>query len=80
MRSETTFLWGMLHQSEASIEVSCHFSLDDLRVLLHFVRQGTIRVEPVVSHIVPIVQSPAIYETLRDHPGDLLGVIFDWGE
>ena len=53
-------------------------NLDDLRVLLYFVQQGIIRIEPVVSHVVPIEQAAAVYETLRDHPAELLGVIFDW--
>ncbi|MCS6830682.1 MAG: zinc-binding dehydrogenase [Armatimonadota bacterium] len=79
VRSQTEFPWAMLHATEASIEVSCHFSLDDLRVLLHFVRQGIIRIEPVVSHVASIEQAPVLYEVLRDRPGDLLGVIFDWG-
>lgn len=78
VRSQTEFPWAMLHGTEASIEVSCHFSLDDLRVLLYFVQQGVIRIEPVVSHVVPIEQAPVIYETLRDRPAELLGVIFDW--
>jgi 3-hydroxyethyl bacteriochlorophyllide a dehydrogenase len=78
VRSETRFQWSTFHQREGSIEVSCHFSLDDLRVVLHFVRQGIIRIEPLVSHFVPIDQAPAIYETVRDRPEELLGVIFDW--
>lgn len=80
VRSRTTFPWGMLHGTEASIEVSCHFSLDDLRVVLHFLRQGILRIRPLVSHHVPIEQAPAVYEILRDRPADLLGVIFDWTE
>lgn len=40
VRSQTEFPWAMLHGTEASIEVSCHFSLDDLRVLLYFVLRG----------------------------------------
>jgi threonine dehydrogenase-like Zn-dependent dehydrogenase len=69
----------MLHATEGSIEVSCHFSLDDLRVLLHFVRDGTIRVPPLISHRVPIDEAPRIYSLLRDAPAELLGVVFDWG-
>ncbi len=69
----------MLHAGvEGSIEVSCHFDLDDLRVLLHFVRLGIIRMEPLISHRVPIDDALAVYETLRDRPADLLGVVFDW--
>ena len=80
VRSETTFHWSMLHGTEASIEVSCHFSLDDLKVLIHFIGEGVIRIEPLISHIVSVDEAPRIYETLRDSPGDLLGVVFDWAE
>jgi len=78
VRAETTFHWGMLHGLEGSIEVSCHFSLEDLGIILHFLRLGTIRIEPLVTHRVPITDAPRIYETMRDRPADLLGVIFDW--
>jgi len=78
VRSEATFQWSTFHMTEGSIEVSCHYSLDDLRVVLHFLRHGVIRIDPLVSHIVPIDQAPAIYETLRERPHELLGVIFEW--
>jgi len=78
VRSEVTFPWSMLHTLEGSIEVSCHFSLDDLRTVLHFLRQGTFQVAPLISHSVPIDDAPAIYATLRDRPADLLGVVFEW--
>ncbi|MBN1345326.1 MAG: zinc-binding alcohol dehydrogenase [Phycisphaerae bacterium] len=80
VRSETTFHWSMLHTTEASIEVSCHFSLDDLKVLIHFITEGIIRVDPLISHFVGIEEAPKIYETLRDRPGELLGVVFDWAD
>jgi len=80
VRSNTVFPWSLMHQCEASIEVSCHYGLDDLRVLLHFIRQGTIRVEPLIWHHVSIDEAPTIYEMLRDRPGELLGVVFDWAE
>ena len=78
VRSNVVSPWRMLHGREASIEVSCHFSLDDLRVLLRFVRQGIIRIEPLISHCVSIDEAPAVYEMLRDRPAELLGVVFDW--
>lgn len=78
VRSETTFPWSMLHGTEASIEVSCHFGADDLRVLLYFMEQGVIRTEPLITHVAPVEQAPEVYNTLRDRPGDLLGVVFDW--
>jgi 2-desacetyl-2-hydroxyethyl bacteriochlorophyllide A dehydrogenase len=78
VRSETTFTWSMMHGTEASIEVSCHFDIDDLRVLLQLIEQGVVRIEPLISHVVPIVEAPSIYATMRDDPSSLLGVIFDW--
>jgi len=46
--------------------------------LLHFIQQGIMKVAPVISHNVPIRDAMGIYETLRDRPGELLGVVFDW--
>ncbi|MBD3184797.1 zinc-binding dehydrogenase, partial [Candidatus Poribacteria bacterium] len=80
VRSETTFHWGMLHGTEASIEVSCHFSLDDLRVIMHFLMLGIIRLEPLISHKVSIEEAPEIYSIMRDKPSNLLGVVFNWKE
>jgi len=80
VRSQAVFQWSMLHMLEASIEVSCHYSLDDLRVVLHFLQRGDIRVEPLISHVVPIDEAPEIYGIMRDRPRDLLGVVFDWSD
>ena len=80
VRSHATFPWSMMHGNEASIEVSCHYGLDDLRLLLHFIQRGDIRVQPLISHVVPIDTAPDIYAALRDRPAELLGVVFDWME
>ncbi len=78
VRMETVFHWGMMHLREASIEVSCHFSPEELRILMHFIAQGIIRIAPAITHNVPIDEALPIYEQLRDEPGNLLGVVFDW--
>lgn len=78
VRGETLFPWSMLHTTEASIEVSCHFSASEIDCLLHLVRTGAVQVPPVVSHRVSIDQAPEIYATMRDDPRALYGVIFDW--
>ena len=79
VRQEATFYHGMIHSLSASIESSSHFTVEDLELLLHFVRLGTIRIEPIVSHRLSVTEAPGIYDIMRDSPGDLLGVIFDWG-
>jgi 2-desacetyl-2-hydroxyethyl bacteriochlorophyllide A dehydrogenase len=78
VRSRTCFPWAMLHGREARIEVSCHFRVDDLRVLLHLYEQQMVRIAPLVTHCVPVDQAPEIYRILRDRPRELLGVIFEW--
>lgn len=78
VRDTVTYPWGVLHGTEARIETTCHFSADDLRVLLFLFQQGLIEVEPMVSHVVPIDEAPSIYDMLAHRGEDLLGVIFDW--
>ncbi|HGE71528.1 TPA: zinc-binding alcohol dehydrogenase [Candidatus Poribacteria bacterium] len=78
VRGEITFRWGMLHLIEASIEVSCHFALDDLAIIMHFLRQGIMKISPMITHRVPITDAPNIYGIMRDNPSQLLGVVFDW--
>ncbi len=78
VRGETTFRWGMLHLIEGSIEVSCHFGLDDLSIIIHFIKSGIMQIKPIVTHRVPITEAPKIYEIMRDNPSELLGVIFNW--
>lgn len=80
VRAETRFPWSLLHGREASIEVACHFALEELAELIAWIEAGRLRIGPMVSHRVPIAEAPAIYATMRDRPRDLLGVIFDWGE
>ncbi len=78
VRGEATFHWSMMHIREASIEVSCHFSLDELRILIHFLQQGLIKIAPMITHHTSIDRAPSVYAALRDQPKDLLGVVFDW--
>lgn len=80
VHTHMTFHWSLLHMKEASIEVSCHFGLDDLKVLHHFMRQDIIKVEPVITHFKPIDEALGVYEALRDKPGELMGIVFDWTE
>jgi len=77
-RGEIKFPWSMIHRLEASMEVTCHFAVEDLSMVLHFLKLGTIRIKPMVTHRVPVTEAPAIYETMRDRRSDILGVIFNW--
>lgn len=78
VRAQACFPWSLLHTTEASIEVSCHFSVAELECLLEWTRTGAVQIEPMVSHSVGIEEAPAIYATMRDDPRALYGVVFDW--
>lgn len=80
VRDTVSYPWSLLHGTEARIETSCHFSIDDLRVLLFLYEQGLVKIEPMVSHLVSINEAPRIYDMLAHHEEELLGVIFDWTE
>lgn len=78
VRGDTTFPWSLLHGLEGRIQVTCHFALDDLRVVLDLLTRGLLRIAPLVLDRVPIDEAPAIYARLRDEPQSLLGIVFDW--
>lgn len=78
LRGEVKFGWGMLHGTQASLEVSCHFGPAELPTLVQLLEEEKLRVAPLVTTELPIGQAVSVYERLRDAPGELLGVIFDW--
>jgi L-iditol 2-dehydrogenase len=78
VRGDALFPWPMLHTTEASIEVSCHFSVAELEALVEYLREGIVQVAPMVSHRVGIEEAPRIYATMRDDPRALYGVVFGW--
>ena len=77
-RGEIKFPWSMIHRLEGSFEVTCHFAVEDLKMVLHFLQLGTMGIKHMVSHRVPITEAPSIYETMRDRRSDILGVVFNW--
>lgn len=78
VRTEARFPWSMLHMTDGRIEVSCHFGLDDLRVVLHGIQKGAVKPDAIITHFVSIDEAPTIYGILRDNPAELFGVVFNW--
>lgn len=78
IRNTVNLPWGILHTPEGSIEVACHFSRDDLRILYELVLLGLIRIAPLVTLERPWRDAVDVYGMLRDQPGEQLGMIFDW--
>lgn len=55
-----------------------HFGCDDLQQVCRFTAEGMLKIGPVIQDVVKVEKAIAIYDTLRDNPGSLFGVVFDW--
>ncbi|MBT3268368.1 zinc-binding dehydrogenase [Candidatus Poribacteria bacterium] len=63
----------------AEIEVlhTNHFDQEELEAVLGHVSRGSIRVRPLIRDVVPFEDAPRIFDTMRDHPRQLLGTVFE---
>ena len=41
-------------------------------------KQGGIKVEPVITHRVRVSEAPAMYEMIRNTPEEYVGIVFNW--
>lgn len=63
---------------ELSVFHAGHFVGDDLQQVCRLAAEGTLKFGPVIQDRVKVENAAAIYDTLRDSPGSLFGVVFDW--
>jgi len=55
-----------------------HFIADDLRNVCRLTAEGALKIAPIIQDVVRAEHAIAIYDTLRDTPAKLFGVVFDW--
>ena len=77
-RFDVNYTFNVGQFKEISILHCSHFTRDDLDNLCRFLRQGSIRIAPLIRHKVPLDDVPQIYRWLRDEPMRLLGTVFEW--
>lgn len=77
-RFDVNYTFNVGQFKEISILHCSHFTRDDLDNLCRFLRQGSIRISPLIRHKVPLDDVPQIYRWLRDEPMRLLGTVFEW--
>ena len=77
-RFDVNYTFNIGQFKEISILQCSHFTRDDLENLCRFLRQGSIKIAPLIRHRVPIDEAPQIYRWLRDEPMRLLGTVFEW--
>ena len=77
-RFDVNYTFNVGQFKEISILQCSHFTRDDLENLCRFLRQGAIKIAPLIRHRVPVDEAPQIYRWLRDEPMRLLGTVFEW--
>ncbi len=77
-RFDVNYTFNIGQFKEISILQCSHFTCDDLENLCRFLRQGSIKIAPLIRHRVHIDEAPQIYRWLRDEPMRLLGTVFQW--
>ena len=77
-RFDVNYTFNIGQFKEISILQCSHFTCDDLENLCRFLRQGSIKIAPLIQHRVHIDEAPQIYRWLRDEPMRLLGTVFQW--
>jgi len=77
-RYDVKYTYNAAQCDEISVLHTSHFDLSDLKLMIRYVAENRIRIRPYIQDIVKIDRAVPIYDTLRDDPGKLLGIVFDW--
>ncbi len=77
-RFDVNYTFNVGQFKEISILHCSHFTRDDLDNLCRLLRQGSIKIAPLIRHRVPVNEASQIYDWLRDEPMRLLGTVFEW--
>jgi threonine dehydrogenase-like Zn-dependent dehydrogenase len=64
--------------TEIEILQGSHFEKSDIEEVVRLALEGRIQFKPLVKEVVPYGQAVGVYDRLRDTPGSMLGVVFDW--
>ena len=77
-RFDVNYTFNIGQHKEISILQCSHFTCDDLENLCRLLRQGSVKIAPLIRHRVSVDEAPEIYRLLRDAPMRLLGTVFQW--
>ncbi len=77
-RERVDYAFNAAQARELTILHAGHFVAEDLRLVTRLAAEGSLAIAPVIREVVKIDDCIAIYDSLRDDPGALLGTVFDW--
>ena len=73
------------HTVELAQEPECRPERDKVRLrlrLMHTIMrlatEGKLSLRPIISHIVPVDQAPALFQTLDEHPERVLQAVLEF--
>ena len=75
-RFDVTYNFNMAGGAELDILHTQHFDQIDLEQVVRLAHRGDIKLRPLVREVVPLDDAVRIYDTMRDHPRQLLGTVF----
>jgi threonine dehydrogenase-like Zn-dependent dehydrogenase len=68
------------HLRLASVHFPCGYTQPGIRAGLDALGRGNLHIKPLISHVVPAQEAQAAYDMMLDTPGQVLGMVFTWGE
>mgnify|MGYP001083853126 CR=1 FL=1 len=77
-RGQITYSSNAAQGRALTLVQSAHFRQEHLDAVVRLVRNGEIRLRPLLREVVEIEDAIAVYERLRDDPSHLLGTVFKW--
>ncbi|MGI6118403.1 MAG: hypothetical protein ACOYBC_08425 [Bilifractor sp.] len=55
-----------------------HFTRQDLDTMIRLAKRGVLKIDKMITRIVPFKDAVSVFDTLRDNPRALRGTIIDW--
>jgi len=77
-RAKVEYTFNKGQGREIVLKQNSHFDRSDLSNTCRLVARGAVRIGPLLRDVVPVTEARAIYDTLRDAPMKLGGVVFRW--
>jgi 3-hydroxyethyl bacteriochlorophyllide a dehydrogenase len=75
---ESQLDWHWLRTKELTVHFPNSRTRERLESTLRLIGEGAVRVQELVTHMVPLVEAPALYGKLLGPDADFLGLVIQW--
>jgi threonine dehydrogenase-like Zn-dependent dehydrogenase len=55
-----------------------HFTLDNLHTMIRLAKKGVLKIDKMITRVVPLQDAVKVFNILRDNPRELRGTVIDW--